>query len=112
MHLPSKSEQSNILIKLHGYADTDYAIHQWFRQSQYTESFDLIEDGTEDEEKTGMFYFRTINPTVDLCPAEAEMGATVETTKNSNRHSLDQLMSIMTLSQILATQENPKDQRV
>jgi hypothetical protein len=29
-----------------------------------------------------MFYFRTINPsTVDLCPGEAEMRTTVETTK-------------------------------
>jgi len=51
---PSKSEQSNILIKLRGYADAAYAIHceaNGSGKSQYTECFDLIEDGTEDEER-------------------------------------------------------------
>ena len=77
----------NKRIFLSNYVAMPYAIHceaNGSGKSQYTECFDLIEDGTEDEERTGMFYFRTINPsTVDLCPAEAEMGATVETTKTA-----------------------------
>jgi len=54
-------------------------------KSQYAECFDLTADDlTDAENSTGMFYFRSINPsTVDLCPAEAEMGATVETTKTA-----------------------------
>jgi len=90
IHLqPNRSNQANTIIKLRGYADAAFAVHceeNGSGKSQYTECFDLIaEDDIDDaENSTGMFYFRSINPsTVDLCPAEAEMGATVETTKTA-----------------------------
>jgi hypothetical protein len=84
-----RTDQAQTLVKLRGYADAAFAVHceeNGSGKSQYTECFDLVEDSDvlNDDNQTAMFYFRSINPsTVDLCPAEAEMGATVEATKTA-----------------------------
>jgi hypothetical protein len=67
---PSRSDHSHILVKLRGYADAAYAIHceeAGTGKSQYTECFDLVEDGDNTPEiGTGMFHFRS-NRLILLC---------------------------------------------
>jgi len=83
-----QGNETEIFVKLRGYADAAYAIHCDERgqgKSQYCECFELIEVGQgESEESTGTFYFKSTRaPTVDLCSAESEMGSTVEATKTA-----------------------------